>query len=272
MKQRNIQHTAWIRIRGNVPEFAWRTSDHGRLDTTLHLIQEIYNERDEYDVPEDADFFFFADDIPPADIHPMFAYCSTPKSSIFSIPCGVATLFGYHVRLDEWANTFETNGVPFEEMHDTLYWIGGHNPYREHIVNIVRSIPYTDASFSSYPNRFIPLIEQGKYKYMLDMQGIGWSGRLMALCWMGSVLFVLDRDLHEFWFHANFKPWVHYVPVAHDASDLEKNYKLVRSMPDKGLHIAVACREKAREILNERFMKQHVASCIRQHSQEYGCI
>jgi Glycosyl transferase family 90 len=212
----------------------------------------------------------FADDNPPENMHPIFAYCSKQSSDIFSIPLGGIRLFGYPMRVDEWARYWQTNGRPFQERQDTLYWIGGSSEYRQHIVSKIQCIPNVNAQFSSNPSNFVPLINQGVYKYLLEMQGIGWSARLIALLWMGSVVFILDRDIHEFWFKDNFVPWVHYVPVQHNAEDLHEVFTKVQNMPDKGEHIAQACRQKTIEILTENFMKEHFACMIHKHVTRFG--
>ena len=54
---------------------------------------------------------------------------------------------------------------------------------------------------------------------MLDIGGWGYSGRLKYLLLLKSVIFVIDRNDVEYW-HDSFIPWVHYVPIKEDASDL----------------------------------------------------
>lgn len=265
-----INHTAWFRIRNCVPTITWRTSSLDRIDNTLDVLREMYRDYD--DLPKNADFFLFADDIPPENIHPLFAYCSKEGSKIFTIQYGVTHIFGSlpPMRMCDWARHWEENGLPFQKRQDCMYWIGGRSPYREHMVPKISHIPNLRAEFSHYPYKFVPLLEQGVYKYLLDMQGLGWSARLMSYFWMGTIVFILDRESHEFWFKDNFKPWVHYVPVRHDGEDLQEAFEKVQAMPDKGEHIAICCRAKAREILTEKYMTNHFADMLRKHVAMYG--
>eukprot|EP00957_Ditylum_brightwellii_P118707 9054058-Ditylum_brightwellii.AAC.1 len=65
--------------------------------------------------------------------------------------------------------------------------------------------------------------QQINYKYHIDLGGSGgtsWAGMLSKMA-MPGVLFhheTLTRD----WFYDEVKPWVHYIPVKMDLSDLRE--------------------------------------------------
>ena len=94
----------------------------------------------------------------------------------------------------------------------------------------------------------------------------------MFLFWMGVVVFMLERDAHEHWVRGNFQPWVHYVPVKEDASDLLQALERVRALPDKGESIAAASRAKAREVLTEDYAKRYFAQALRDFVSEHGTL
>ncbi|BGP40488.1 Protein O-glucosyltransferase 2 [Rhodotorula kratochvilovae] len=60
--------------------------------------------------------------------------------------------------------------------------------------------------------------EQNEYKYMLDVDGNGWSGRFHRL--MSTNSLVLKATIFPEWYSEMIQPWVHYVPVQTDYSDL----------------------------------------------------
>ncbi|TNY24830.1 hypothetical protein DMC30DRAFT_386415 [Rhodotorula diobovata] len=60
--------------------------------------------------------------------------------------------------------------------------------------------------------------EQNEYKYMLDVDGNGWSGRFHRL--MSTNSLVLKSTIFPEWYQDMIQPWVHYVPVQTDYSDL----------------------------------------------------
>jgi hypothetical protein len=69
------------------------------------------------------------------------------------------------------------------------------------------------------------IVEQIKYKYILDVDG--WSNTWDATVWKlysGSVLLKTD-SIWEQWYYDKLHPWVHYVPVENDFSDLDEKIK-----------------------------------------------
>ncbi|KAF8880624.1 glycosyltransferase family 90 protein [Infundibulicybe gibba] len=58
----------------------------------------------------------------------------------------------------------------------------------------------------------------GNYKYILDVDGNGWSSRFKRLITSNSLIF--KSTIYPEWFTDRIAPWVHYVPVQIDLSDL----------------------------------------------------
>ncbi|GAA5832497.1 hypothetical protein JCM11251_001347 [Rhodosporidiobolus azoricus] len=59
---------------------------------------------------------------------------------------------------------------------------------------------------------------QNEFKYVLDVDGNGWSGRFHRL--MSSNSLVLKSTIFPEWYSDRIQPWVHYIPVKLDYSDL----------------------------------------------------
>lgn len=66
------------------------------------------------------------------------------------------------------------------------------------------------------------------YKYVIDTQAFGFSGRLKYLLLSGRLLF-LQCHYHKCFFEKNLDPWVHYIPVAYDFSDIIEKIKWAKS-------------------------------------------
>ncbi|CAH7676894.1 family 90 glycosyltransferase [Phakopsora pachyrhizi] len=62
------------------------------------------------------------------------------------------------------------------------------------------------------------LDESYKYKYLIDLDGNGWSGRFHRL--MSTKSIVLKSTIFPEWYSDRVQPWVHYVPIKVDYSDL----------------------------------------------------
>ncbi|GAA5914455.1 hypothetical protein JCM6882_003023 [Rhodosporidiobolus microsporus] len=60
--------------------------------------------------------------------------------------------------------------------------------------------------------------EQNEFKYVLDVDGNGWSGRFHRI--MSSNALVLKSTIFPEWYSDRIQPWVHYVPVKLDYTDL----------------------------------------------------
>lgn len=69
-----------------------------------------------------------------------------------------------------------------------------------------------------------------KWRFLLDVEGVGYSGRLKLLLAANRCVFIQDRPYEEFFFF-EMKPWVHYIPVKRDLSDLEEKWEFIISNP-----------------------------------------
>lgn len=69
-----------------------------------------------------------------------------------------------------------------------------------------------------------------KYKYVLDVDGNGWSSRFHRLLASGSVVF--KSTIYPEWMSDWLTPWVHYVPVQIDYSDLYDTMSFFVGPPD----------------------------------------
>ncbi|KAF5381689.1 hypothetical protein D9615_005598 [Tricholomella constricta] len=82
----------------------------------------------------------------------------------------------------------------------------------------------------------------GKYKYILDVDGNGWSSRFKRLITSNSLIF--KSTIYPEWFGDRIMPWIHYIPVQVDFSDLYDSLLFFRG----DLHGENAHDELAREI------------------------
>lgn len=274
---------AWIQVRNFKPTIYHRNSPYERIDHSMALLEEMSTEKR---LPEHVDFLMFVEDNVPDDIvkkliegeYPRImtyydgqrVFCPIPSTPLLNFGIGPPD---YSVmRLDEWTSMLTREcDIPYESRMDELFYIGGSLPYRHSVAQRIRNIPGVTIQIGWSPQTFVQLHKQTGYKYLMDMNGLGWSGRLMHLLWMGSVVFILDRLNHEFWFRENFKPWVHYVPVSNDARDFQEVFDRIRTSHDKGKSIADACRIRAREVLTEAFFKESYETILKKYQDETKC-
>lgn len=101
---------------------------------------------------------------------------------------------------------------------------------KSHLFPSLFDIAFTDKSincppptcdFLSAKYEFRPLQDfqsAGKYKYVMDVDGNGWSSRFKRLITSNSLVF--KATVYPEWWLDRIQPWVHYVPVQNDYSDL----------------------------------------------------
>ncbi|GAV02866.1 hypothetical protein RvY_13378 [Ramazzottius varieornatus] len=90
------------------------------------------------------------------------------------------------------------------------------------------------------PASEVKLEDHCEYKYLYNFRGVAASFRFKHLFLCNSLVFHVGQDWVEF-FYSALKPWVHFVPVKNDISDVEEllefakdNDGLVRQIADRG--------------------------------------
>jgi hypothetical protein len=90
---------------------------------------------------------------------------------------------------------------------------------------------------SVLPDNYISLPDHCDYKYVLDLQGNGYSARVKFLLHTKRPLFYQARKFNEYWFW-KMLPFVHYIPVSENLSDLDAKVLWAESNPEKCQEIA----------------------------------
>ncbi|RXM97808.1 Complex I assembly factor TIMMDC1, mitochondrial [Acipenser ruthenus] len=87
------------------------------------------------------------------------------------------------------------------------------------------------------PAKEVPLVDHCKYKYLFNFRGVAASFRLKHLFLCGSLVFHVGEEWLEF-FYPQLKPWVHYIPVKQDLSDLGELLQFVKENDNFAQEIA----------------------------------
>ncbi len=103
--------------------------------------------------------------------------------------------------------------------------------------------------------QFMTHEEQVGYKYQIIVDGLfttypGDRWRLLS----DSVVFMHESE-YGHWFYEALIPWIHYVPVKSDLSDLVEKLEMMRQQPLLGRQLAANAREFAQNYL----MSEHIA-------------
>jgi hypothetical protein len=83
------------------------------------------------------------------------------------------------------------------------------------------------------PNEWIYDVDMVNYKYILDIDGHGstWDATAWKLN-SGSVIFKTETIWRQ-WFYDDYLPWIHYVPINDDFSNLQEMYHWCEENQDK---------------------------------------
>jgi hypothetical protein len=94
-----------------------------------------------------------------------------------------------------------------------------------------------------------------KYKYQIDLGGMGgttWVGTITKLA-MPGLLFHHETPTKD-WFYDEIQPWIHYVPIRANLSNLHDMFVWAETHPEQARQIAKQGQEYARYLVtNSRF-------------------
>lgn len=148
-----------------------------------------------------------------------------------------------------------------EPKYNTLFWIGNTktHPTRKTLCALSEQDPRIEAYGMDWkyndgraiPSRFISLEDHTEYKYLIDVQGRGYSGRTKVLMFSGRPLFIADRRWKEFWYQ-DLVPFVHYIPVKEDLSDLIEKLDWAEANPESAKAIAINAQNYAKAHLTRK--------------------
>lgn len=116
-------------------------------------------------------------------------------------------------------------------IHSRMLWIGNTqtHPIRNKIIEYAEQYPDLIEAYNTYVDQvvigekkdipYISLKDHTQYKYLIDIEGRGYSGRIKMLLFTKRLLFLQDRQWKSY-YHFELEPYKHFIPVKNDLSDL----------------------------------------------------
>jgi len=111
------------------------------------------------------------------------------------------------------------------------------NRYRKYQGDPILRIPESTLTLSNS----LTLEEQSTYKYIIHIEGHVQAYRLSIELAMRSVILLVESK-YKLWFQDRLVPWVHYVPVESDLSDLDEKIQWCLGHDDECKKIADEAR------------------------------
>ncbi|KAE8746961.1 hypothetical protein FOCC_FOCC006381 [Frankliniella occidentalis] len=218
----------------------------------------------------DMEFFFNLGDWPLSPsagrpLIPLFSWCGSDDTVDIHVPTYDITESSLQcmgrVMLDMLS--VQTNvELPWDERVTKAFW-RGRDSRRErlHLVSLSREHPdLLNASLTNFfffrneeetygpKEKHISFFKFFDYKYQVNVDGTVAAFRFPYLLGGGSMVIKQESKYHEH-FYSLVRPWVHYVPVRHDLSDLVDRIHWAQDNDEKALKIALAGQKFAQENL-----------------------
>lgn len=141
------------------------------------------------------------------------------------------------------------------------------------------NLPFLDAGITSWNSRprkngkyietldisslklvpFLSLQEQSQYKYIINVEGHVCAFRLSVELSLGCVVLIVESK-YKLWYSHLLEPYVHYIPIKEDLSDIFDVIKWCKVNDDKCKQIA----ENARQFWAKYLQKHHMLDTLQE--------
>jgi hypothetical protein len=137
-------------------------------------------------------------------------------------------------------------------------------------IDFSTKIPTASGDPDKQPNilNFVSLPDHCKHKYLLDIEGIGWSARLKYLCFTNRVLFLNDRPYKEFWMNGLVNG-ENCIILKRDLSDLVEKVNMVENDPQLYAKLSSNLLKFANETLTMESVNRHIVQVLAANAVNY---
>lgn len=168
----------------------------------------------------------------------------------------------------------------WESRRSTVFWRGGASGYdrpsiRQRVVRELCNFPHTDVKITQWGGwelgKGIPLEDYGHrcsvyehflYKYIPIIDGNCIASNHQWVFGSGAVPLLISHPDNDFWFRGYIIPWVHYVPISYDLSDMKQIIEWLVSHDKEAKQIAVNARLLSKHIFTPEFQRYHLRKFI----------
>lgn len=251
----------YVHIIGKFPDL--KISQGTLHPLTVELIKEVFKTYQNEFEDKELDFWFCWWDEPERciefanalDLPHIFSYCSTysMKDRVIAFP-DYGACYNEEIFYDKINSPARCKEAAEKQWQDKrIFWRGSlftsHTRY--FLFELGKKFPEYLKIEDGSKGDFVPMIEQAKYKYLIDTRGNSFSVRLQTLLRLGRVVFVVYRPSRE-WYFNRLIPMKHYVPIEEDLSDLIEKYLFMENHPEIYERIVRNTAEFVEENLNPR--------------------
>ena len=264
--------TFLVQLKNNVFNFMDYGGYEDRNESTIKLIIDGLKSNEELFHNKELEILINTSD----QMHENSFSYAHPTNKYKTIPC--FNFDGWRqVGINGFENTvnqikIEANKIP---KSNKVFWsgsIGPHIPPRMVYKRIADQYPnllscnsidfIRDNPEKLTAHNFLSLPEHCNYKYLIDLEGVGYSGRLKFLCFTKRVLFINDRPYKEFWMDG-LKDGENCIIVKRDLSNLIEKVEYMESNPELYDVLSKNLYSFAEKTLTKENVNNHIVEVFR---------
>jgi hypothetical protein len=118
------------------------------------------------------------------------------------------------------------------------------------------------------PAETLPAASFVPYKYLISLDGVAAAWKRVATILASGAVLLLHHRWNQF-FYPGLKPWIHYVPIKYDVSNLIEQYEWLIAHPSQAKKIAENGLRFARCILHPKALEAYFAEVVNKCSELY---
>jgi hypothetical protein len=119
-----------------------------------------------------------------------------------------------------------------------------------------------------FVGEYIPLNKHAKYRYLMDVDGhCAATPRLPALLSSNSVVFK-HMTRSQLWFYGKIKPYIHFIPIHEDLSNLLQQLAWAQSHDEECRQISLNAQRFAKETLTPEVAYLYLYRLIQEYSKK----
>jgi len=176
-------------------------------------------------------------------------------------------------------DTILNNQVNWDDKLDKIMWSGSStfnirvrmNDY----INTNKNDMYVYNLYDK-TNIYYELKDHSKYKYLLDMEGVGYSGRFPYLALTGSCVILIENSDHDrdykLYYDEHFIEDIHYVKVRYNSNDniSDINKRILDKINDNDCKkIGEACKQVAINLFTKDNILLYFAKILNYYAEHY---
>jgi hypothetical protein len=175
-------------------------------------------------------------------------------------------------------NQILKSNIDWNNKENKIMWSGLNSSKIREKMSMIKSseIEYYYNLINQYniTHTFIDLKDHSKYKYLLDMEGVGYSGRFPYLALTGSCVIILENNNNDYKYYYDdlFIENIHYLKVKYNDDDdiLDINNNIINKIKTSNCEeIGKKCQSIAIEIFSKENILSYFKDILNYYSEYY---